>query len=181
MNMECLIQTNGIAPMEILANFLKTFGAVMKYGHTTLYEGDCYYIPYYMMTYQVEETGESYAFLNSQLSEDISMFPMGGSVSLKLEQKEVDACFLLNGEKEESEARQQIRKKLQMNRQLRKLYSRYHLMEQSWKKVYIQEQIFYAKGKSEYLFLVDGFLGKVDFKHLGAVERRFAENYIKNK
>ena len=128
MNMECLIQTNGIAPMEILANFLKTFGAVMKYGHTTLYEGDCYYIPYYMMTYQVEETGESYAFLNSQLSEDISMFPMGGSVSLKLEQKEVDACFLLNGEKEESEARQQIRKKLQMNRQLRKLYSRYHLM-----------------------------------------------------
>ena len=168
MNMECLIQTNGIAPMEILANFLKTFGAVMKYGHTTLYEGDCYYIPYYMMTYQVEETGESYAFLNSQLSEDISMFPMGGSVSLKLEQKEVDACFLLNGEKEESEARQQIRKKLQMNRQLRKL-------------VYIQEQSFYAKGKSEYLFLVDGFLGKVDFKHLGAVERRFAENYIKNK
>ena len=181
MNMECLIQTNGIAPMEILANFLKTFGAVMKYGHTTLYEGDCYYIPYYMMTYQVEETGESYAFLNSQLSEDISMFPMGGSVSLKLEQKEVDACFLLNGEKEESEARQQIRKKLQMNRKLRKLYSRYHLMEQSWKKVYIQEQSFYAKGKSEYLFLVDGFLGKVDFKHLGAVERRFAENYIKNK
>lgn len=35
MNMECLIQTNGIAPMEILANFLKTFGAVMKYGKPT--------------------------------------------------------------------------------------------------------------------------------------------------
>lgn len=181
MTTECLIRMDGFPPVEILANFMKTFGAVMKYGRATLYEGECYYIPYYIMTYRVEETGEEYAFLDSRLSEDISIFPAGESVAAKVERREVEACFLLEGRKTESEARQEIRKKIQMNKKLRKLSSRYHLTEQSMKAVYLPEQSFYAKGKSEYLFLVDGFLGKVDFKHLGEVEKRFAENYLENQ
>ena len=63
MRIECLQRKNPADGKEILAGFLRSLMAVARYGRTTIYEGDTYYIPYTMVTYLVEETKEQYRFL----------------------------------------------------------------------------------------------------------------------
>lgn len=178
MRIECLIRDESTPQKEILADFLKGFAAVMKYGRTVIYEGESYYLPYYRLVYRIAETGEEYVFLNSRLSEEVSVFKENGSAPVSIRKTEAADCFVLEGKKEEEAARQEIEKKIRLNKKMRKMFLKYHLEEQAFTTVYLPEQTFYVKGKAEYLFLVDGFLGKVDYRHLEAVKRRFAANYM---
>ena len=76
---------------------------------------------------------------------------------------------------------EEVEKKIQLNKKMRKMFQKYHfeLIEQTT--IYLPEQTFYGRGKKDTLFLVDGFLQKVDFKNLPSVEKRFAENYLKEQ
>ncbi len=172
----CIYQRNTNNPQNILADFLKGFAAVTKYGRTVIYEGETYYLPYYMKTCQVEETGEKYGFLAGVLCEDISVFRLDDKAEIDILSEEVPAEYVLAGEKRKETIRAEISRKIRLNRRLRKMFTRFHIHELSLQPVYLPEQTFYGKGKSTYLFLVDSFLGKVDFKHQKAVEKRFVEN-----
>lgn len=176
MEITCIYQRNTINPQDILADFLKGFAAVTKYGRTIIYKGETYYLPYYMMTWQVEETGEKYGFLAGALCEDISVFRLDEKPEIDILPEEIPAEYVLTGEKKEEAVRDEISRKIRLNRRLRKMFARFHIRELSLQPVYLPEQTFYGRGKSTYLFLVDNFLRKVDFKHQEAVEKRFVEN-----
>lgn len=165
-----------IESKEILADFLKGFLAVTKYGRTVIYEGDAYYLPYQMLTYEVEETGERYGFLSSMLCEDISVFKLDENAGIQIHSGEIPEAYILHGVKTEEMVREEISRKIKLNKRLRKMFARFHMREHSFQAVYLREQSFYGKGKNTDLFLVDDFLRKVDFKHLPAVEKRFVEN-----
>lgn len=176
MEIACISHKETVKAQDILADFLKSFAAVTKYGRTVIYEGDIYYIPYYMLTYRVEETGESYGFLAGMLCEDISVFKLDGDAGIEIDKKTVDETCVLRGEKTEEEVREEVYRKIKLNKRLRKMFRRFHMEEISIQPLYLAEQTFYVKGKSTFLFLVDSFLRKVDFKHLGEVKKRFVEN-----
>lgn len=181
MKAECLIRKGAAPQLEVLLNFLKSTAAMIKYGKTVVYEGETYYIPYYRQNYHVQETGETYVFLNSQLSDDIAVYKENGSVMTELIEEQVQDCYVLKGKKIEKDAKLEIQKKIKLNRKMRKTSVKYHLEEQPVSTVYLPEQTFYVKGKSNYLFLVDGFLGKVDYRHLEEVKRQFAQNYLNER
>ena len=99
MEITCIYQRNTNNPQNILADFLKGFAAVTKYGRTVIYEGETYYLPYYMKTCQVEETGEKYGFLAGVLCEDISVFRLDDKAEIDILSEEVPAEYVLAGEK----------------------------------------------------------------------------------
>lgn len=176
MEITCICHRETVKARDILADFLKSFAAVTKYGRTVIYEGETYYIPYYMLTYQVEETGEKYGFLASALCEDLSVFKLDEKAEIEILQTEVPEQYVLQGKKTEETAREEVSRKIRLNRRLRKMFVRFHINECSLLPVCLPEQTFYVKGKSTNLFLVDDFLRKVDFKHQEVVGRRFVEN-----
>lgn len=176
MEIACVSHKETVNARDILADFLKSFAAVTKYGRTVIYEGEDYYLPYYLFTCQIEETGERYGFLAGVLCEDISVFKMGADADIEDSLREVPEACVLQGEKQREAVREEISRKIKLNKRLRKMSMRYHMRELSLEMVYLKEKAFYVKGKSTYLFLVDDFLRKVDFKHLEAVEKRFVEN-----
>ena len=176
MEIKWISHREAVNARDILADFLKGFVAVAKYGRTVIYEGDAYYLPYQMLTYQVEETGEKYGFLAGMLCEDISFFKLEGKTDIEISSEEVCQAYVLQGEKNEERIREEISRKIKLNKRLRKMFMRFKMRELSFQPVYLREQAFYVKGKSMNLFLVDDFLQKVDFKHLEAVEKRFVEN-----
>lgn len=179
MKIACLVRSDADAPLTVLAEFLKKPIAAMKYGKTVIYEGETYYIPYACLTYQIQETGEQYVFLDSRLSEDVSVFRQTDASPIREQEQEAGACRMLDGRKEDEIIRQEIQKKILMNRKMRKLFKKFHFEETQLRTVYLPEQTFYVKGKENYLFLVDNLLGKVDYKHLKDVEMLFADNYLK--
>lgn len=176
MEIVCISHRNVINPRDILADFLRGFVAVTKYGRTVIYEGDAYYLPYQMLTFQVEETGEQYGFLAGMLCEDISVFKLEENTGIEICGKEVSGEYVLQGKKTKERVREEIFRKIKLNKRLRKMFAHFTIKELSFCPVYLREQAFYVKGRSMNLFLVDDFLQKVDFKHLEAVEKRFAEN-----
>ncbi len=176
MEIACICRKEAVRARDILADFLKSFAAVTKYGRTVIYEGEIYYIPCYMLTYQVEETGERYGFLAGALCEDISVFRLDEKSGIETVQREVLDGYVLFGEKTAETVREEVSRKIRLNKRLRKMFMRFHIKEISLRSVYLPEQTFYVKGKSTDLFLVDDFLRKVDFKNAGAVGRRFVEN-----
>lgn len=176
MEIACICHRETGNARDILADFLKSFAAVAKYGRSVIYEGEIYYIPYYMIAYVVKETGEKYGFLAGVLCEDISVFKLDRDAGIEIEQKEVDEAYVLCGTKEKEAVREEVSRKIKLNKRLRKMFMRFHMEEVSIQPVYLAEQTFYVKGKSTFLFLVDNFLRKVDFKHQGEVEKRFVKN-----
>lgn len=176
MEIACVCHGEAVDARSILADFLKSFAAVTKYGRTVIYEGDTYYTPHYMFVYRVENTGEKYGFLAGMLCEDISVFRLDGDADIKIDPREVDGAYVLRGEKTKEAAREEVCRKIKLNKRLRKMFMRFHMEEISLQQVYLAEQTFYVKGKSTFLFLVDSFLRKVDFKHQGEVEKRFVKN-----
>lgn len=181
MKVEYLFRENMTPPIEILANFLRSLAGVVKYGRTVIYDGERYFLPCYRLVYRIRETGETYVFLDSGLSEEVSVFKENGSGAVTVRCEEVEDGFILEGHKTEEAARQEIEKKIRLNKKMRKMFLKYHFEEQELTTVYLPEDTFYVKGKEEYLFLVDGFLGKVDYRHLEEVKRRFAERYMENR
>lgn len=181
MKVECLLRENGRNNREILADFLRTLIAVTKYGRTTIYDGELYYIPYTVISYRVQETGERYDFLASEISEDVSVYKQDENSCLKRQMMEVDEAYVLKGSRDQDCLLEEVEKKIQLNKKMRKMFQKYHfeLIEQTT--IYLPEQTFYGRGKKDTLFLVDGFLQKVDFKNLPSVEKRFAENYLKEQ
>lgn len=172
----CIGHRENINARDILADFLKGFAAVTKYGRCVIYEGEAYYLPYSMLVYEVEETGEKYGFLAGALCEDISVFKLGEDADIEIGREEVSEAYVLEGRKTEAAVREEIARKVKLNRRLRKMTMRFHMREFSFQTVYLKEQTFYVKGKSMNLFLVDSFLRKVDFKNIEEVEKRFVEN-----
>lgn len=176
MEITCISHKETVNARDILADFLKSFAAVTKYGRTVIYDGEDYYLPYYLLACQIEETGERYGFLAGVLCEDISVFKMVEDTDIEDSLREVPEDYVLQGEKQKDAVREEISRKIRLNKRLRKMSVHYHMRELSLEMVYLREKTFYVKGKSMYLFLVDDFLRKVDFKHLGAVKKRFLEN-----
>lgn len=176
MEILCISRRESVNTRDILADFLRSFAAVTKYGRCVIYEGEAYYLPYSMLVYEVEETGEKYGFLAGTLCEDISVFKWGEDTDIEICREEVSEAFVLQGMKTEGKVREEITRKIRMNKRLRKMFIRFHMRETSLQTVYLREQTFYVKGKSMNLFLVDSFLGKVDFKNIAEVEKRFVEN-----
>lgn len=181
MKIECLQRENGRENREILADFLRTLIAVTKYGRTTIYDGDTYYIPYTMVSYHVQETNERYDFIASEISEDVSVYRQDQKNYLKLLTLEADEHYVLQGTRDSELLLEEVEKKIQLNKKMRKMFQKYHFELTTYKTIYLPEQTFYGRGKKDTLFLVDGFLQKVDFKNLPAVEKRFAENYLKSQ
>lgn len=180
MKIACILRSDGEAkPLQVLAEFLKKPVASIKYGKTVIYEGETYYIPYAMLTYQIKETKEQYVFLDSRISEDVLVFRQTYTDSVKIQEQDADGSRILAGQRSDEVIRQEIQKKIIMNRKMRKLFKKLHFEEQKLQTVYLPEQSFYVKGKTEYLFLVDSLLEKVDYKHLRDVETRFAKNFLK--
>lgn len=175
MQVNCLKYAEHREGKEILADFLKTFAGVSRYGRCVIYEGDIYYIPYIMVSYILEETGETYVFLASRVSEDISVYK-ADERTVFLKEAEVEERYLLKPERDRGTLLEYIKKKIQLNRRMRKIFSRYQIHLSTIEEVYLPEQTFYGKGKSEYLFLVDEFLQKVDFRNLQPVQYRFLKN-----
>lgn len=176
MEIVCIGHRENINARDILADFLKGFAAVTKYGRTVIYEGEAYYLPYSMLVYEVEETGEKYGFLAGELCEDIAVFKLGEDTDIEICREEVPESHVLEGRKDEAAVREEITRKIKLNKRLRKMFIRFHMRELSLQTVFLREQTFYVKGKSMNLFLVDSFLRKVDFKNIAEVEKRFVEN-----
>lgn len=180
MKIECLQQKKEIDKKEILANFLRTIVAVAKYGRTTIYEGDIYYVPYTIVSYQVEETKEVYQFITSEVSEDVAVFKQDEKRSIEMVETEADKHYVVDGMRDNDELLEEVEKKIMLNKKMRKMFQKYHFELQEMKTIYLPEQTFYGRGKKDYLFLVDPLLQKVDFKNLSAVEERFAKNYMQS-
>ncbi len=181
MKITYMLRKDAEKPLETLAGFLKKAAAVMKYGRTTIYEGDIYYLPYAMVEYRIEETKEVYVFLGSRISDDICVFRKDERAAVELLDEEADEAYILPPQKEEADVQEEVIRKIWLNRKMRKLYRKYHFEQAALRTVHLPEQAFYVKGKSEYLLLVDPLLEKVDYKHLSQVEKRFAENYLKSR
>lgn len=181
MKIECLRQTGGKMNREILADFLRTLIAVAKYGRTTIYDGEIYYLPYTMMKYKVKETGEVYTFIASEVSDDVSVYKEEENIRLVLAKEDARPEYVIEGKKNNSELLEEVGKKIQLNKKMRKTFQKYQFDLTEVKTVYLPEQTFYGRGKKEYLFLVDHFLQKVDFKNLLPVEEQFAKNYLKEQ
>lgn len=180
MKIECLRREDAEDGREILAAFLRTLGAVARYGRMTVYEGDIYYVPYAMVPYYVEETGETYVFIVSEVSEDISVYKQDGRNQVVLSVLEADPDYILDGTGVKEELLQEVEKKIRMNRKMRKLFSRYHVTRGQMRTVYLAERVFYGRGRDDRLFLVDMLLQKVDFRNLHQVEEKFANNYLRS-
>ena len=178
MKIECMIRKDAEKPIETLAEFLRKFAAVVKYGRTTIYEGDVYYLPYTLVKYLIRETGETYLFLGSRLADDICVLKEDSGTAVEYLEAEAHPDYVLLPKKGEDIVREEVKRKISLNKKMRKIYARYHFEPTSLRTVYLPEQAFYVKGKSQYFLLVDPLLGKVDYKHLGEVEKRFAENYM---
>lgn len=181
MKIECLQRENGRENREILADFLRTMIAVTKYGRTTIYDGELYYIPYTAVSYYVRETAERYDFIASEISEDVSVYKQDERNCLKLRTLDVDEDYVLQGTRSSGALLEEVEKKIQLNKKMRKMFQKYHFELTEQKTIYLPEQTFYGRGKKDTLFLVDGFLQKVDFKNLPSVENRFAENFLKTQ
>ena len=180
MKIECMQQKKEIDKKEILANFLRTIVAVARYGRTTIYEGDTYYVPYTIVSYQVEETKEIYRFITSEVSEDVAVFRQDEKKVIEMVETEADERYVVEGMRSNEELLEEVEKKIRLNKKMRKMFQKYHFELQEIKTVYLPEQTFYGRGKKDYLFLVDPLLQKVDFKNLSAVEERFAKNYMQS-
>lgn len=178
MRITCLQRDDAGDGKEVLASFLRTVGAVARYGRMTIYEGDVYYVPYSMVPYYIEETGETYVFIASEVSEDISVFKQDGRNQISLTELEAEDDYILDVVRVQEELLPEIEKKINMNRRMRKLFAKYHVTRAQERTVYLPEQTFYGRGRGDHLFLVDLLLQKVDFRNLCQVEERFARHYI---
>lgn len=167
-----------ISPTEVLANHLKTFASILKYGKTVIYKGDIYYIPYHMHLYRIQETNELYAFLCSQISEDIFIYKDNEKKQFSTKACEVDEFYVVEAKKDTSTTAEEVNRKISLNNKIRKLKKKYTFLYEGVKSVYLPEQTFYVKGKTETLFAVDLFLSKVDFKHIHCVGDAFMKAYF---
>ncbi len=183
--MQCsiLVRENGKDPAAILTAFLGTVPAIVRYGRTVIYADDVYYIPYRRKVFCVRETGEAFAFLCSCVSESIAVMAMPGSESgrnFTLEERETQDRYAAVPTRSTEEMDEEIRQQMQLDHTIRKVLRRYHLEETAVDLVYIAEPTFCVHGKSDYIFLVDPVLEKVDFSNYDAVQRIIARRYLED-
>lgn len=181
--MQCSVLTreNGKDPTKILAAFLSTVPAILKYGRTTIYADDVYYLPCRRKVFRVRETGEAFSFLCSCVSESIAVMAMPGNGSgpnLPLEERNIPDDYAAAPSRSPEETDEEIRQQMQLDHTIRKMLRRYHLEETAADLVYIAEPTFCVRGKSDDIFLVDPVLEKVDFSNLDAVQRIIARRYL---
>ncbi|MDD3260816.1 MAG: hypothetical protein PHU79_02730 [Oscillospiraceae bacterium] len=176
MELECLTLKNAGEPLQILADFLKTMVAVMKYGKTVIYRGEVFYIPCYLFTFEIPKTKEIYLILQSALCESTAFFSAKSGACQ--EPQTCDQRCVLQFHKTQEKAAEEMKRKIQLNRKMRQMFRKYRPVQKSAACVYVPEHSFYVKGKQNHLFLVDPLLGKVDFANLPEAEARFAENYL---
>lgn len=164
----------------ILASFLKTLIARLKYGRCIIYQGDAYFVPFAVLVFSVRETGEKYAFLSSLIADDYTLFKLDGNVSIRsYDLDKSTAEHVLDMKKTKDQGVDEIRKRMSLNNKLQKLKRRYTLDEDEPFLVYLKEQSFYAEGKKLTFFLIDPLLEKVDFRHVYAAKERFVQLSMK--
>ena len=164
----------------VLASFLQTFIARLKYGRCVIYDGDGYFVPFAALVFSVRETGEKYAFLSSLIADDYTLFKLDGNVafvSSVLDQNAV--ARVLDMKKSTKQGIDELRKRMSLNSKLQKLKRRYTLDEDEPFLAYLKEPSFYADGKKLTFFLIDPLLEKVDFRHVQAAKERFAQLSMK--
>ena len=127
MKIECLQRENGRENREILADFLGTMIAVTKDGRTTIYDGELYYIPYTAVSYYVRETAERYDFIASEISEDVSVYKRDEQNCLELRTLDVDEDYVLQGTRSSGALLEEVEKKIQLNKKMRKMFQKYVL------------------------------------------------------
>lgn len=183
--MQCSVLTreNGKDPTKILAAFLSTVPAILKYGRTTIYADDVYYLPCRRKVYRVRETGETFAFLCSCVSESIAVMGMPGNGSepnFTVEERDIPDGYAAAPSRSIEETDEEIRQQMQLDHTIRKVLRRYHLEETAEDLVYLAEPTFCIRGKSDDIFLVDPVLEKVDFSNFDAVQKIIVQRYLAN-
>lgn len=183
--MQCSVLTreNGRDPTKILAAFLSTVPAILKYGRTTIYADDVYYLPCRRKVFRVRETGEAFAFLCSCVSESIAVMAMPGNGSgpnFTVEERDIPDDYAAAPSRSLEETDEEIRQQMQLDHTIRKVLRRYHLEETAADLVYLAELTFCVRGKSDDIFLVDPVLEKVDFSNFEAVQRIIVQRYLAN-
>lgn len=176
-----LARKNGKEPVEILAAFLSTVPAILKYGRTTIYTDDTYYIPYRRKVFLVRETGEEFQLLCSCVSENIAVMALPGSCNgqnFSLETIELPEENLVAATRSMEDTDREIQQQMQLDHTIRKVLRRCHLEESVADQVYIAEQTFCVHGKSDYIFLVDPVSEKVDLSNFDSVQKIIAQKYL---
>ncbi|MDD6690369.1 MAG: hypothetical protein PUE63_00770 [Lachnospiraceae bacterium] len=163
--------------VEILSAFLRSVPALIRYGRTKIYEADTFYTPYRLEQYRISETGEVYCLICSYVSEDIAIF---SECTGKIRQfsKHIPSEYRIHSIRSDRVVHDEIRNQMQLDHAIRKALSGYHLDQVAAHTVFLPEQVFYARGKDTYIFAVDLFQGKVDFRNLDAIQKRIASNFL---
>lgn len=169
--LDCLACDAPKDPMLVLADFLRTPLARLRYGKATIYSGDRYFVPYYMATLDAAREKDACLFLGGALHEDVCVCRPGPSLSVR--KTECDESYVLEPCREANLVRREIEKKIQMNRKLRRTYGRCRIAEREMKLVYVSRPSFLVKCRKYRMFIVDPLTEKVDFRHLPSVESRF--------
>lgn len=171
MRLECLAREGGNDPKLVLADFLRTPLARIRYGRSTIYTGETYYIPYYRIALESPRESHPFIFLASAVKDDVAVCKADSS--LRRSEEEADGQFVLDVKKDPLPVRREIEKKIKMNRRLRKSFARAAFSERDMRLVYVAEPSFLVQCRTYRIFLVDPLTEKVDFRHLAPVEERF--------
>lgn len=164
--------------VEILSAFLRSVPALIRYGRTKIYEADTFYTPYRLEQYEVSETGEVYCLVCSYVSEDIAVFSEKRTGAACHTKEQISPAFRIRATRNESAVHDEIKNQMQLDHAIRKVLSGHHLNQVSTQTVFLPEQVYYANGKDTYVFAVDLFQEKVDFRNLSAIQERIASNYL---
>lgn len=166
---------------DVLAAFLRSTLATLRYGHTVIYEGEVFYVPYVKSTYRISMSGESAIFLVNKLSMDVMIYGNSQQSLIQTNQIEADARFVIDGGYSDIDISAEIEKKMHLDKRMRKAITRFkpQLIDSSI--VYVREQVCYVKGKDTYTFAVDSLTDKVDFQNINYIKKRIAENYLEKQ
>ncbi len=164
--------------VEILSAFLRSVPAFIRYGRTKIYEADTFYTPYRLEQYKVSETGEVYCLVCSYVSEDIAVFSEKHTGEVNHTNEQIPSEFQIQAMRSDRAVHDEIRNQMQLDHAIRKVLSGHHLDLIAAHPVFLPEQVFYARGKDTYIFAVDLFQEKVDFRNLAAIQKRIASNYL---
>lgn len=166
------------AARDVLAAFLRSTIATLRYGHTVIYEGEEFYVPYMRNTYKISENGESATFLVNKLSMDVMIYGSSQQSLVQLNPLDMDEEFIIDGGYNDADINLEIEKKMHLDKRMRKTITRFkpQLIDSSI--VYVREPIFYVKGRDTYVFAVDSLADKVDFQNIIFIKQRIAENYL---
>ncbi|MCD8140010.1 MAG: hypothetical protein LUE17_09590 [Planctomycetaceae bacterium] len=171
MLVECLERHGARDSLQVLADFLRTPLARLRYGQATIYTGDVYCLPYYAVTIRPPREREFCLFLGSALRDDVAVCRLDRA--MRLETRECDPGLVLEPRKDAPQVGREIAAKIKTNRRLRRAFGPGVTDGSPLRLLHVPTPSFLVRCRRYALFLVDPLTEKVDFRHLSAVEDRF--------